>query len=270
LDYQVTAQGEAGTLSVPAEVYDSHYYLYGRGGSAEFRTSYGREVFRAHETALRLAGIEKGQLVLDLGAGCGEIVVQCAMRGAKAIGVDYSADAVRLAREAVRRFPQAIQRRWAFVHADVCTIPFRGRQFDRVFLLDVLEHLYPSQILNLYSQLRRVLRPDGKIIIHTFPNRWHSDYIYPLTVRFWRLFGRRPPLDPRTECDRIMHVNEQSVFSVRADLRANGFSVSAWVSSFAEENAGVLERAARWLFQGVGPSSWLFGNEIWAVATPAS
>jgi hypothetical protein len=70
-------------------------------------------------------------------------------------------------------------------------------------------------------ETRRILRPGGRVFIHTFPTRTNYSVTYPM-LRL--LFLRRHwPRDPRNDYERRMHVNEQTVTSLRRSLRRAGF-----------------------------------------------
>ena len=51
--------------------------------------------------SLELANLKPGTRLLDLGCGRGEVAAHAARRGADVVALDYSADCVRLTREAV-------------------------------------------------------------------------------------------------------------------------------------------------------------------------
>jgi hypothetical protein len=79
----------------------------------------------------------------------------------------------------------------------------------------------------------RVLTPDGYAVIHTLPNRWALNLGYPLL----RLLRPSLPIDPRTDYEREVHVNEQDIVSLgrtlqRADLRAR-----IWLENLTIEQA---------------------------------
>ncbi|MBM4078202.1 MAG: class I SAM-dependent methyltransferase [Planctomycetes bacterium] len=251
---------------VPASLYDADYFLHHRGGSDEFLRTQGKEVYHAHRRAMDLARVSPRYTVLDIGCGCGEIVFQCALRGARAVGLDYSADALKLANEARQHYPPEVQSRCGFALADAAHLPVWPRHLDRVFMLDVVEHLTASQLAALCEQAKLAMKPDGLLIIHTFPNLWHSRFLYPVTARIRRLLGQNRPLDPHTERDKLMHVNEQSCRSLKQTLTASGFRCRVWVEVTATGVNGGLESPARRFLGNTYPINLLFGNDIWAVA----
>lgn len=255
---------------VPPDVYTRNYYLTDMVASAEFVKSRGRELCAQHAKALELSGIKEGDRVLDVGCGCGELTFHSAMRGARAIGIDYAASAVDLATEALRDFSPEVQERVRFLVAsaeDCEIIESESEGFDRVFLMDVIEHLHPWQIERLYGRLYRSLKPGGKIICHTWPNRWHTVYLYPVVYRMFRVFGIHKPKEPRLEHDKVMHVNEQSVWSVWRDFKRAGFKTRIWMEHDSEIDSHPVWRWTYRFFHEAPPFSIFFADHIWCIAT---
>jgi ubiquinone/menaquinone biosynthesis C-methylase UbiE len=91
--------------------------------------------------SLKLANVEPGMNVLDIGSGRGEIVLHCALGDAKSIGIDYSADAIRLASGLKNRYKIA-GNNMSFIRGSASKLSFKNNIFDRVFLLDLVEHLH--------------------------------------------------------------------------------------------------------------------------------
>jgi len=90
---------------VSSDVYTREYFLKDRKGSIEFVNTGGHHLCSQHANALELGDIRRGQFVLDIGSGCGELVFHCALKGARAIGIDYAPAAIELANEALVGFP---------------------------------------------------------------------------------------------------------------------------------------------------------------------
>jgi SAM-dependent methyltransferase len=106
-------------------------------------------------TAVRkwLDALSPGTRVLDAGCGEGVIIDEYAAR-LSIVGVDafYSSERVQ--------------------HGSVTSLPFDASSFDRALCLDVLEHLsYVEQPLAL-SELFRVLKPGGELLV-SVPNLAH-------------------------------------------------------------------------------------------------
>jgi SAM-dependent methyltransferase len=105
-------------------------------------------------------------VILDLGCGDGSALAAAAARNAKHkfAGIDWSADAVRLAR----------QQRLTVVRGGVDRrLPFADGQADVVIMSELIEHLVDPD--GAVAEVRRVLRPGGDLLLST-PNlaAWYN------------------------------------------------------------------------------------------------
>jgi len=117
----------------------------------------GREItFTRHLEAFELkAGAGGGRRLLDVGAYVG-VFVECAKnRGWDAVGIEPSAWASGVARQASLEV----------VQGDLDSAPFLPASFDAVTMWDVIEHLEdPRRTL---GQMFELLRPGGWVAVHT-------------------------------------------------------------------------------------------------------
>ena len=206
---------------VPASVYDEAYYREACLGYEEWARSDGREAAGIYAGALSRARLVSGEVVVDLGTGRAELPCVAGAAGAsRAYGIEYSDDAVALARRTVEA--HGVADCVEIVQADVRRVPLDDGIADLVCLIDVVEHLTPGELFGALSEARRLLRPGGRVIAHTMPNRT----VYRWTYRIQRALGfhRAWPADPRNEWEHRMHVNEQSVTSLRRVLWRVGFA----------------------------------------------
>jgi len=226
--------------SVNSKKYNADYFLKDCDGADFWQESFGAKLNPRLLYSWRLGGVKKGEKVLDFGCGRGEILVQAAKTGAQAFGVDYADSALKFSRQALEKNK---------VKAEVLKIkdeklPFENSFFDVVFLLDVVEHLYPSQLKKVLNEIKRVLMPQGHLIIHTGPNkewleigyRYFSRYANFLASKLlWEPFFKTKLLygkDPRNKSEKELHVNEQTRESLRRVLREAGFkNIDLWVNS---------------------------------------
>jgi ubiquinone/menaquinone biosynthesis C-methylase UbiE len=152
------------------------------------------------------------------------------------------------------------------VEADARSVPLPDMFADLVTMLDVVEHLAPDELSAALRQAHRLLRPGGRILIHTFPTRTLYDVTYrlqrwsrPRRIRTW-------PRDPRKELEHVMHVNEQTVRRLRRALRDASFDdvdvrPGVWVyTEFVPDPraARLYHRLARF-----GPTARFGVSNIW-------
>ena len=254
---------------VSPDEYDRDYYAHTCLGATEWTRSGGSEVAPVYPGFLAIAGMEEGDVVVDIGTGRAELLAVAVERGARrAIGVEYAPAAVELARTTIEA--HGVADRTEVLLADARALPLEDGIADLVTLLDVVEHLAPDELARTLAEARRVLRPGGRVAIHTMPNR----SVYEITYRLQRGLHpgrrRRWPADPRNDFERRMHVNEQTVGSLRRALRRAGFSPArVWLGDFIyadfvpEERARVLYHrlAAHRLTRRLGRA------DLWALGT---
>jgi cyclopropane fatty-acyl-phospholipid synthase-like methyltransferase len=262
----------AGQPSLPSTLYTEDYFLEACEGYEEYLATQGKHLSRRLAAAFKVAGVAPGMRVLDVGCGRGEILRHCARLGAQAYGVDYADAAVQLSR-AVADAEAGAAGDMGVYQADAKRLPFPDGAFDRVLLFDVVEHLYPWELEQALSEVRRVLRPGGRIAIHTAPNRWYDAYAYPVVrlVRTAMGEGQRYPANPRALNVAVnvdVHVNEQDPLSLRRALRETDFArIRVWLDSPPQnrQEATVLAALRRVAF-GWPPFRWFFEREVFAVA----
>jgi ubiquinone/menaquinone biosynthesis C-methylase UbiE len=255
---------DIGQPSVSADVYDAEYFLLGCEGHESFRNG---AVSLRLLTGLSMVDIQPGQRVLDIACGRGEAAFWLAERGAWTWGLDYALPALHIAQE------QASQRssveRVRFIAANARVLPFGDGLFDHALMMDVVEHLYPWELSQALCEVYRVLRPGGRLLVHTAPNRWYYRWGYP-AFRFteW-VRGRRLPTDPkqRFRYHSLMHVNEQSPRSLRQVMYRAGFRVHVSVDASRTEweRMGKVSRLVGHAATRLPLIKWVICGDIFAV-----
>lgn len=263
---------------LPSTLYTEEYFLTACEGYDEFLASEGQHLSRRLRDAFAVAEVVPGMRVLDVGCGRGEILRHCMSLGIEAYGIDYAEVAAQMTREVIRAEQAAAlddaQRPTAagVCRSDAKYLPFPAAHFDRVLMFDVVEHLHPWELAAALRETRRVLKPNGRLIVHTAPNRWYDAYAYPWVRRVRNLMGQGAhyPKDPRaiTPVNQEVHVNEQDMLSMRRAMKETGFrDIRVWLDSppqNRQENAAMatLRRVAF----DVPPFRWFFERELFAVA----
>jgi len=257
------------TSTVPSVLYDETYFLNACEGYTEFLSSEGEYLSRRLAEALSVAGIAPGMEILDVGCGRGEILLHVQRLGGHAHGIDYAAAAVQLSQQvAERKSGEQI----SIYQANARQLPFGNERFDRILMLDIVEHLYPDELDTALAEAYRVLKPGGRIVVHTAPNVWYDRYAYPMVRRVRQLLGQGDnyPKNPRAflvEANVDVHVNEQSLLSLRRNLRRTGFNeLKVWLSTPPQHrHENPFFASARYILFNVPPFRWFFQREVFAV-----
>lgn len=261
---------------LPSTLYTEEYFLTACEGYDVFKESEGQHLSRRLLAAFTVAEVQEGMKVLDVGCGRGEIIRQCMRLGVEAYGIDYAEVATLMTRDVIVSERAGVSEGKTAVKAGVCRsdakrLPFPTTYFDRVLMYDVVEHLHPWELHEAMLEIRRVLKPNGRFIIHTAPNRWYDKYAYPWVRRVRTLMGQgqKYPKDPRaiTPVNQDVHVNEQDIISMRRTLNEAGFKGKIWLDSPPQNRQeNMLMAFLRRLAFDIPPFRWFFERELFAVA----
>ncbi len=172
---------------------------------------------------------ESSDAVLDLGCGNGKFAY-------------WNKDKVQtaLAADLAPWFADRARREVNLLRADLRALPVRAATLDKVFSIDVLEHLTRQDIARVLQETRRVLKPRGKFFV--FSNTREKQTLAPFmkpqqAVTRW--LTRRGAVDfTRDDWRKSDHIKALETY---AELRAT-----------FEENGFAVKRVAFWngLFQG--------------------
>ncbi len=257
--------------SLPSELYTEEYFLTACEGYDVFIESEGQHLSRRLHDAFAVAEVQPGMRLLDVGCGRGEILRHCMQLGVDAFGIDYADAATAMTREVIETEQENKDAKAGVCRSDAKKLPFPTGYFDRVLMFDVVEHLYPWELHEAMLEVRRVLKDDGRFIIHTAPNRWYDKYAYPWVRRFRILLGQgdKYPADPRaiTPVNQHVHVNEQDMLSMGRALKDAGFSGKVWLDSPPQNRQeNPLMAGLHFMAFRVPPFRWFFEREVFAVA----
>jgi 2-polyprenyl-3-methyl-5-hydroxy-6-metoxy-1,4-benzoquinol methylase len=256
---------------------------WGWDSPEEFISSKGQNLRPRIQTCLEIANLHSGMSILDVGCGRGEVVLHCARQGIYAVGVDFSKEVLSIAQSALVNHTPEEQKLMKFICDDVKNLTREG-PFDRIFMLDLVEHLCDWELHELFQHCQALLKPEGQIIIHTLPNRWLYDITYRKGLR---LIMPWLPSDPRSEREKAIHINEMSIVHLYKILTGNGFDCRIWLQDMIIDQANWHAQEAlsdkreglyRWmrkpliaaLFRLLAqtPLRLLIVNDIFAVAVP--
>jgi ubiquinone/menaquinone biosynthesis C-methylase UbiE len=295
--YRSRLETEKNEKPVDPGRYDKHFFLdsevgCGCGGWKIIQETGGQQFPAYYREFYELAQIKAGNRVLDVGCGRGEFVLFCALQGAIATGVDYSSGAIEIAnglKELVAkgRGDNSIVQRSIFQQVDAKALPFPDGEFDVIVSRAFVEHLHQWEFLQVLKECKRVLKLNGSLVIATHPNVWYRDYGFPIVYFLKQLlpFLRRVsgveaiPYNPHAERESGLHVNEQSILSLRKTLKKAGFRSKVWLGPrfayrqerLAEEFGlpGLLLYLLVRALETWVPFKYIFADEIYAIARKA-
>ncbi len=183
-------------------------------------------------------GLRAGDRVLDVGAGFGRHVFECARRGADVYALDYAEDEVVETRATLGGMVDSgeidIARFKAVLRGDATRLPFADDSFDVVITSEVLEHIQDD--VAAIAEMVRVLKPGGSFAA-TVP-AWLPEKVN------WMLSDEyHAPKSPGG------HVRIYSATELKAKLGAAGLALDG------SHRAHALHSPYWWLKCAVGPTN---------------
>ena len=116
------------------------------------------------KTALERLSVVEGETVLEIGFGTGHCLERAARlvgSGGKVCGIDISPSMIEKTKKRLEK--DALADRAELCCGDATRLPFRENSFDAVFMSFTLEVFDALEIPGVLVQIKRVLRPDGRL-----------------------------------------------------------------------------------------------------------
>ena len=133
---------------------------------------------------VRFAGIGAGEAVLDVGCGTGVVAITAARAGARVEALDLTPELLVQARENARI---AGHESVVWTEGDAEQLPYADASFDVV--LSQFGHMFAPRPDVVIAEMRRVLKPGGRIAFATWPPEH-------LIGRMFAFVGRNSPPPP--------------------------------------------------------------------------
>lgn len=164
-----------------------------------------------YEGEMRQHSFSLSGSLLEIGFGSGHFLKWARSKGMHVVGVEVNHNFVQSAQNAGLEVYHLPLQKLAELKASV-------KKFDTVVILDVLEHLYPDEILNLFKSIYPLMDANGKIICR-FPNGLS-------------------PFATQTQWADITHVTVLTPERMRQIGLATGFKVIHYCNSYRSLKVG--------------------------------
>lgn len=115
--------------------------------------------------------IKQGNLVLDAGAGTGNLSIKLLQSGANVVALDNSKEGLVSAKNKNRNIETVC-------HDLTKRLPFVDNYFDKIVSNNVLYTISPEKRQEVVSEFYRILKPGGSIVISNVAEGWKPFEIY--------------------------------------------------------------------------------------------
>lgn len=192
---------------------------------------------RTCRLAIELAGIDLGDRVVELGTGPGRGAVAVADwvgPAGRVIGIDAAPGMLDRARHRIGRW--GVEPWTELLVGDARSPPIRDGTVDVVWLADTLELFSQAEMEAVLRAARRMLRPDGRLVVLTMEREGKGDTPF---VRAYETVWRTVPGIDRVGCRPVYarQVIETSGFDVvheRQTCRLGCWPVAIYVATPAD------------------------------------
>ena len=130
--------------------------------ATELEKSYKLEdIVKQRQQTLERLALQPGEKVFDIGCGVGFLAHELALKvgeTGKVVGIDQNPEMIRHSQQRCEGLPQI-----EFNEGDASQLPAEDQAFDAVSCTQVL--LYVKDVSKVLTEMRRILKPGGRLVI---------------------------------------------------------------------------------------------------------
>lgn len=235
--------------------YNKNYYLTDCGGYENFAESNGMVIDDRLRAVYSIADPKQDESILDIGCGRGELAYVLSKSGCNVIGLDYSNDAIEIAK---KTYGQCQLKNLEFICIDVLDYNTE-RKFDKIIASDVFEHIEQDMLAKVIEKVLELLKEDGSFIVHTYPNLLKYKYGHSKKRNQAKACGSYIPRNPRSYYEDLMHINEFTPARLRNVLRSSFKHTLTWVNQYPDIAGSLNKKYTK--------SDFMNADSIFSIAT---
>lgn len=185
---------------------------------------------------VEFAGVRSGEAVLDVGCGTGVVAITAAQKGARVSGLDLTPELL----DHARTNEEIAGCKVDWVEGDAESLPYPDSSFDVV--LSQFGHMFAPRPNVVISEMRRVLRPGGRLAFATWPPEHFIGRFFALVAR------HSPPLPEGVSPPPLW-----GAVQVVTERLSNGFGTPFFERGEMKVQVLSLAHAWEWMSHSVGP-----------------
>lgn len=144
---------------------------------------------RFTDKGLEILNPEPGEVILEIGFGTGYALAKLA----KSVGEEGEVHGIDISERMVERGKKRLKSvgmldRASLVRGDAAALPYGADSFDAVFTSFTLELFDTSEIFRVLGECRRVLKPEGRMVIVGLSKEGGLDWVKRLYERLHQRF----------------------------------------------------------------------------------
>lgn len=146
---------------------------------------------KLRERGLEFLDVQEGETVLEIGFGSGYSLVEIARSAGetgRVYGIDVTPEMVKSARKRLEQ--EGLAERVELYEGDAREMPYEDNQFDAVYIAATLELFDTPDIPRVLTEIKRVLKPGGRLGVISMPREGHED---SRVLRFYEWIHRTFP-----------------------------------------------------------------------------
>ncbi|RPH53173.1 MAG: class I SAM-dependent methyltransferase [Desulfobacteraceae bacterium] len=158
-------------LRVGGEIKETYAKL-----SRIYATLEGRFEKKLRKRGLKFLDVQEGDIVLEIGFGTGFTLVELAKavgKTGKVYGADVTPEMVQSAEN--RLVKEGVVTKVRLAEADARNLPYKDNMFDAVYMAGVLELFDTPDIPKVLTEIKRVLKPDGRLEVVSIEKENHEN-----------------------------------------------------------------------------------------------
>ncbi|MBS3066908.1 class I SAM-dependent methyltransferase [Candidatus Pacearchaeota archaeon] len=166
--------------------------------------------------SLDLFNVKSGDKVLEIGFGTGYNLVELAkIAGDKGMvyGVDLTQEMINISKKRLDK--NNLEKRAKLTKGNAKKLPFKNNLFDKVYISNVLEILSEKDIKRVLNEIKRVLKPKGKICVIDVAKKGYEKSLF---MKFYLFLNKNFPSYTSSPIDAEIYLKKSKFKIIKKEI----------------------------------------------------